>query len=312
MDYAKFSFRKTRLTISMAWVRQQRDHEELIFASDSRLSGDGRLFDSCPKILSLPRNDCAISFTGYTGDAFPMMLQLSLAIDAYNPAKRGELKLSALKEHALKVFDRMGETIISSVKPKQDISPSAEFLLGGYSWFRKRFQIWHIRYMPKLKTFTASSVPWVGFREEYKSIGWSYKETNDKVRRIGRIGIIGDEDQVKLARKMLSKKIKENAANGQFVLGMEPFEVVRDMLRHATQGGTIGGAPQVTTVHQFMQTSSIGVYWPNKANGGVFIQGRPTLGYENIDRYVLDPDTLELESPYSRIIPTHEEDLEVL
>lgn len=291
------------MTISIAWIRQLKGREELVFVSDSRLSGDGRLFDSCPKMLTLPRNDCAIAFKGYTGDAFPMMLQLGLAIDAYNPAKRGELKLSSLKEHAIQVFNSMAETIICAVKPKQDVSPSAEFLFGGYSWFRKSFQLWHIRYMPKIKTFAASAVPWVGYREEFGSVGWSYKKTDSEVQLIGRIGVIGDNAQVKLARKLLSEKIKAKASHGPFSLNMEPFEVVRDMLRSADSESTIGGAPQMIIVHQFMHAAPVGVYWPKKKSGRVFIQGRPILGYENIDRYILDPDTFELESPYKTEIP---------
>ena len=70
------------------------------------------------------------------------------------------------------------------------------------------------------------------------------------------------------------------------------------MLRAAGGDGTIGGPPQLVVVHQFMQATPIGVYWPDKTSGGVSIQGRLTLDRENIDRYVLDPDTLQLESPY--------------
>jgi hypothetical protein len=68
------------MTVVIAWVRKIRNCEELVFVSDSRLSGDGRNFDACPKILQL-RNDCAIAFAGYSGHGFPMMLQLALAID---------------------------------------------------------------------------------------------------------------------------------------------------------------------------------------------------------------------------------------
>jgi hypothetical protein len=64
-----------------------------LFVSDSRLSGYGTTFDGCPKIFTLPRTDCAISFAGYTGHAFPMMLQLALAIESHAPSKRGSLDL---------------------------------------------------------------------------------------------------------------------------------------------------------------------------------------------------------------------------
>lgn len=103
------------MTIAVAWVRTIRDCEELVFVSDSRLAGDGRTFDGCPKIITLPRSDCAISFGGYTGDAFPMLLQLSLAIESHGPAKRGALDLKALRTHMVKLFDSMAEQIQPSV-----------------------------------------------------------------------------------------------------------------------------------------------------------------------------------------------------
>lgn len=35
--------------------------------------------DSCPKILTLPRNDVAIAFAGETGYAYPLMMQAYFA-----------------------------------------------------------------------------------------------------------------------------------------------------------------------------------------------------------------------------------------
>jgi hypothetical protein len=70
------------MTIAIAWVRTITDCEELVFVTDSRLSGDGRNFDGCPKAMILPRGDCAIAFAGYTGHAYPLMQQLALAIES--------------------------------------------------------------------------------------------------------------------------------------------------------------------------------------------------------------------------------------
>jgi hypothetical protein len=72
------------MTISIAWVRHLSTYDELVFVSDSRL-GDTFTFDSCPKILTLPRNDCAISFAGDTGIAgyWP-----TLAVSAHKARRR--------------------------------------------------------------------------------------------------------------------------------------------------------------------------------------------------------------------------------
>ena len=73
-------------------------------------------------------------------------------------------------------------------------------------------------------------------------------------------------------------------------IDMQPFEVVRDMLRDPKRSHTIGGAPQLVKVYQFIQAVSFPVYWPDKASGLRFLQGRPCLGYENLDTKVFDPD----------------------
>jgi hypothetical protein len=238
-----------------------------------------------------------------------MMLQLQLAVGSYNPARSRELKLSSLKQHALKVFNEMASTIQSSVVPRQDEKPSALLLFGGYSWFRKAFQLWQIEYRPKVKTFVASSAAWIGYREEYKSVGFAYAASPGEAKKISQIAVIGDEPNVKIAKHLLRARVKRNASERVFHLNMEPFEVIRDMLRDADPAATIGGPPQVVIVHQFLQTMPVGIYWPDKKSGSVCIQGRKTLGYENIDRYILDPDTLDLESPSRNAVRELEKEL---
>ena len=98
------------MTVAVAWTRQLNGGgEELVFVSDSRYSGDGRIFDACPKILTLPRSDCAISFAGYTGHALPMMLQLAQVITSDDQFRRRSKDLSQLKAHMMKVFESMSE-----------------------------------------------------------------------------------------------------------------------------------------------------------------------------------------------------------
>lgn len=76
---------------------------------------------------------------------------------------------------------------------------------------------------------------------------------------------------------------------------MEPFETVRDMLRDAKHSETIGGPPQVVKIYQYMSSAPLAVFWPDRTSGIVHLQGRPCLGYERIERWVLDPDFLRSE-----------------
>jgi len=122
------------MTIAAAWVRKINSCEELVFVTDSRLSGDGRNFDSSPKVITLPRSDCAIAFAGYSGHAYPMMQQLSLAIDAHAPLKRRSLDLTSVKSHAVKIFDTLAAQIRvqHGMEGAVTAAPEAEFIFGGY------------------------------------------------------------------------------------------------------------------------------------------------------------------------------------
>lgn len=283
------------MTIAAAWIRKLRDYDELVFVSDSRLSGDGRMFDGCPKIITLPRSDCVIGFAGYTGDAFPMMLQLALAIDSHAPSRRGSLDVTKLKSHALKVFNGMLEQICpdSHVKPPQPVVPKVNFLFGGYSWQRKEFELWSISYSLQEKQFVAHSAQWLSHCDDAKKVLFRRKQNIENTRPIGRLAFAGDQAEV--AMKLLSEKLATKDAQS---LDMEPFEVIRDMLRNPAHSETIGGAPQIVKVYQYMETAPIGVFWPDKKTGKIHLQGRLCLGYEGTDRWILDPDTLRSENNY--------------
>ncbi|MBI4911728.1 MAG: hypothetical protein HY823_03235 [Acidobacteria bacterium] len=277
------------MTIAIAWIRQLKDCEELIFVSDSRLSGDGRIFDACPKILMLPRTDCAISFAGFTGHAFPMMAQLGLAIDSYSPSRNRAVDIAPLKKHAIKIFNSMASFLRTSPRAsaKQPEAPEADFIFGGYSWAQKCFRFWTLKYRDSEQSFVAAPPEWVRFSPQAKRIVLSKSERLSRSAKMGLVAFAGD--QAPLARKLLLEKL--NTKDNFRSLDMEPFEIVRDMLRDTTHSETIGGSPQIIKVYQFMSTAPLGIFWPDRTTGTVHIHGRPCLGYENIDRWVLDPDT---------------------
>ena len=76
---------------------------------------------------------------------------------------------------------------------------------------------------------------------------------------------------------------------------MEPFEVLRNMLLEADSGSTIGGAPQIIKVYQYMNSRPLGVYWPQKDNYDVFknrtLLGRKVPDFEDTEYWFMDPYT---------------------
>ena len=270
--------------------------------TDSRLSGDGTTFDACTKVITLPRSDCAIAFAGYSGHAYPMMHQLSNAIEAHAPLRRGSLDIVSFKTHALKIFDGMSGLIESSLglSSPANTDPEANFILGGYCWITKSFEVWHIKHSAKQGKFIAyppKCVRIIGHTGEPKFSKILKDEDGNLELKTKKLGgsIVVAGDQKKVFEKRLLSKLKEKHDISH--LDMEPFEVVRDMLREPRHSETIGGAPQIVKVYQYMRSAPLGVHWPDRASGSIHLQGRPCLGYERIDRWVLDPDTLWSEHP---------------
>jgi hypothetical protein len=278
--------------LAVAWTRRLTEQtEELIFVSDSRYRGGDQNFDACPKILTLPRSDCAICFAGDTQHALPMMLQLSEAIGSYDQARRRSQDITPLKSHILKVFDSMAENIVKSsgVPNARDPIPKANFLFGGYSWTKKTFEIWEIFYNESQRCFEERPCGWLNYLASDKR----YQLQSKKGRQsLGRFAAIGDQR----SPAYLSLIERLGSVDGIVQhLDWEPFEVVRDMLRDVRHSETIGGAPQVLKVYQYMRADPLAVFWPRKQGGYANLKGRKCLGYERLGRRILDPDTLRTE-----------------
>jgi hypothetical protein len=148
-----------------------------------------------------------------------------------------------------------------------------EFIFGGYSWRKKKFVIWLFHYDTRIRKFT--------FREASIWRGGGGKK---------RILFAGDHIKEAKARLVTLLKSRGRIKTGGF--DMEPFEVLRDMIREG-QYQNIGGSPQVLKVYPFMNTQIYAVYWPNREAGSITVLGRPLLHYEIPSRLVLDPDTLK-------------------
>ena len=110
-------------------------------------------------------------------------------------------------------------------------------------------------------------------------------------------GDMGKEAERRLLQ-LLNERRERTGGTEPFQFDMEPFEVVRDMLLESRTDDTIGGAPQLVRIDQHINARAVGVYWPSNNSGQVTLLGRPALGYDNLDAWVLDPNNLELHHPH--------------
>ncbi len=265
------------MTLLTSWVRKRSDgNEELIIASDSRINSAGNL-DCAPKILPLPRGDAAIAFAGDTYFGYPLILQLQQAVHTYSPLLDRAEDFSVLRTHTLAIFNSMVDSFDEQVAGIG--TPDSEFLLAGYSWKQKSFKMAAISYLKKEKKF-------------------AYHPSFGNIRNFTPIVLAGDKKRK--AKKNLTELLQQRF--GEKIVytstkirpkkdyNMEPFEILRDILRETDSHDTVGGPPQMVKITSYMQCRRLAVRW----GGKIYLGGRMLLDYENVDCRVLDPDTFEI------------------
>jgi len=265
------------MTLGIAWVGTRADgRRHLYLSSDSRTRG-GLVLDVCPKIIPLPRGDCAICFAGSTVATYPLMLQLQNAVQAHQPALDRSLDIATLKNHLLRVFS----DIVNGIKDASfNLEPSdLQFIFAGYSWMAKDFKIWTIYYSAKQKSFRA-------------------RDSVSFVPRLTKAAFIGD--WAKEARSRLLRHLAITQAPPETMTEYGPFEVLRDLLRQEAPDirSSIGGAPQLVRIGEHMNTRVLAILWPDKT-GQPTLMGRTLYDYENTDNWILDPDGLVMHKPRS-------------
>jgi len=264
---------KPRMTLGMAWVRKVGQTCEFIVAIDSRLSG-GQAWDGCPKLLLLPRSDCVLCFAGDSNDAYPLMVQILNAINMHPRTRDRTIDIVHLKGHMSRVWKHM-RTFIHSLPwgQQQAPPPDVSFIFGGYSWREKDFRFWKL--VGGLNGFTAEAPQhWGADRDSW------------------RIQFVGDPDPIREAKQRLAKMLKSRGKLPDGDFDMEPFEVLRDIIR-AGAYHSVGGPPQIAKVYEHMNAVPFALYWPNRSTGNATVLGRPLLDYELSNWPILDPDNVE-------------------
>jgi hypothetical protein len=271
------------MTLGVQWVRSVGGIRELVVASDSRLTG-GQRWDANPKIMLLPRSDCVLSFSGDTDDAYPLMLQAWNAIEMYGPAKERSMDIAELKGHLVRVFNHLRSFITELPHGESSAQPTrAIFAFSGYSWRTRRFHIWKLHHDYSIGKFT--------FRPATK---WGGQEGN----ALKLISWLGDEQAIGDAKSRLVTLLKERGKISIGSLDMEPFEVLRDIIR-SEAFASIGGPIQVVKIYEHSNTTPVGVFWPERKPGSVCVFGRPLMKYERIPWGVIDPDNPDRAHPFS-------------
>jgi hypothetical protein len=271
------------MTIGVAWIRKGLDGDELWICSDSRLTGDGNIWDDCPKLIPLPRRDAVAGFSGSTAQAYPLLLQLANAIGYYRAAADGTLEFSRLAGHLERVANAMMNRIIPDPAVTGTPLTNPEFatrddtlIIGGYSRAQGKLVLRSLRYLP----------------DRHR---WYFYHVRPS-RSFGRTRVIvvfGDNRSKSRFRYLLELLLEQRGVLHTEPLSFEPLEVLANMLRMppSTESQlpmdhrptSIGGAPQIFRVLPGAQSCPMAVLWTVNGRTAVYLQGRETFGYENLD-----------------------------
>lgn len=274
------------MTITIAWERKLSGGSELVFCSDSRLTGGGNI-DVCQKVFPLPRDDAAVGFCGSTLLAYPIIHQFIGYTRHYKKSLDRSLDGSELPKRFAALANRFLEAYINPAELCSELKETS-FILGCYSWRLRRPVISQIKYDGGPKNFVAASprFPKTRSRGLYSS---------------AQFAMIGDLRPQFFDR--LSDFIDYRKADR---FDMQPFSALASMLadptftnRHGKFSGPIGGAPQLMKIYPFLRTLEFGVYWPNRERGALHLNGRALFDYEKLTLPLIDSETLEVVYPLS-------------
>jgi hypothetical protein len=260
------------MTIALAWVRHHLAPPEILIASDSRLRARGPM-DQAQKIYQLQRGDCCLSFCGDAQIAYPLFIQISVALDNHMRTSSRALDVTSLTDRIEKMLNNMIDAWKLPTAEKAADMEGTTILFAGWSW---RFEKHHVGIF-----FHRAGIkiphPWrVGSKADLFFIGDYKAEYLEKLTAI-------------LEQRYPAPPPKRN----EKILvqwDYEPVEALQALLREPDPDDrrAIGGAPQVVKIYPFARTSPIVV---RTGKGQHFLLGRRLFWWEITEYPILDIST---------------------
>ena len=238
------------MTITLAWVRNHLTPPEIVVASDSRLRARGPM-DQAQKIYQLNRGDCCLSFCGDAQIAYPLFVQVSVALDNHpRTSSRGQ-DVTSLTGFIEKILNNMIDAWKLPTAEKVTDLEGTNILFAGWSWRFEKPHIGLFRLDHGRFKFHRLGVrlphPWrAGPKADLFFLGDYKAEYFEKLTGI-------------LQRRFPAPPTKQNS---KIILewDYEPVEALQALLREPDAGDTraIGGAPQVVKIYPFARTIPVG------------------------------------------------------
>ena len=255
------------MTLCVSWLREMNDEQELVFATDSHLSGGERW--SGIKLFELPRKDCLICFAGETNRTYPLILNLIASIKFDEHLSRVHTDIAEVLDYLTQLFTSHCHSISGyGTRDLDSVVGDFQFLFGGWSWKANMFKLWRLEY-----------------DHETKEVKYEETNTDDML-----YAFIGDESDK--AEELLEEQLISSNRGISRRFDMEPLKVLVQMIRNPDYY-SIGGAVQMARIHPPGLTEFLGIYWPSISGEKTFL-GRNVGTKDNPIVKFIDPDTGEL------------------
>ncbi|WP_293887922.1 MULTISPECIES: hypothetical protein [unclassified Sphingobacterium] len=264
------------MTLCVAYIRQVNETEELVFATDSCLTG-GEKWKHGIKLFRIPKRDCLLCFAGSTARAYPLVLNLVSSIHLDKYLQSPEASLQDVLEYLSGLFTDLITKIISEI-PGEDIHElrsGVQFLFGGWDWSAGAtgaFRVWKLYYSQDLEGFIFDEL------------------TNNGKKRF--YTFLGDPEEIEgIAKEMYKKMLFDNDIQDD-PIDMEPLMILRDISLEE-EHRAIDGSLQIGKVYKSNKSEFFGIYWPS-SKGKPCFQGRE---YNELNKPILryfNPDSFEI------------------
>jgi hypothetical protein len=265
------------MTLCTAWIRQDNGNQELVFATDSMLTGGGETWKHGIKLFELPRKDCLLCFAGETAKAYPLILNLISSIKFDQNIMNQQTDLRDVLDYLCNIFTELINSLVDEMNdPDNDPYSAAKFIFGGWNWKLQLLEFWEIYYG----------------KEEKEFLFQGYNSQSPRAHIM-----IGDH--LREAEDFLLDELNSAGKRIQGPLDMEPFLVLSRMARNSSDFRSIDGALQVAKVYQSGSTEFFGVMWQSVSGKHTFL-GRELNPYLKPQIRFIDPDLgiiLDLELP---------------
>ena len=264
------------MTLCTAWIRQVNDTEELVFATDSCLTG-GEKWKHGIKLFELPRKDCLLCFAGSTIRAYPLILNLvsSIHLDSY--LQSPSAKLNEVLVYISDLFTELVKKIISEIQYEDihELRGGVKFLFGGWDWEKGIFQVWKLYYSSEVEGFIFDQLNNNSNKKRFYTFLGEAKN------------IDVEEEAIKAYKKMIYDEDRQDDP-----IDMEPLKILRDVSLDKDIR-EVDGSLQIAKIYKSNRTEFFGVYWAS-SKGKPCFQGRE---YNEINKPLVryfNPDTFEV------------------